>query len=602
MKVFFLVEAECYVGAALTGSASAGLGTVTFTVAASEPMPLRGMTARIASDASPSVRYMDGVVAAVDDATRTVTFDCTAFASAGTVSDWRLTTGIVRFSSLPFATGPTETPANVPYDNRVTQAAEINRSMFARGTLAGRSQVEAGEVVLANADGELDRLLDYGFDQRTVTILAGEADSGTPAYPSGFETVLIGTGAQPVATMRDLRLDIRTRQFDLDKPIQTVFYAGNNVLPGGIEGTEDDLKGQPKPDLWGEVENVTPRLVNSALLICQVRNGPVKNIPAVYDGALALARGSDYVDLADLSASDPAPGCYRVLPSHGLFRLGSAPAFDITCDVQAGEYATSLIERDAAYIIEDIVTRVAPDLVIVSADLTALRVANPAPLGLYIDSERDASDVLDEVCGTVGTWWGFDRLGQFRVRRLEAPAGSPIWTFRKGGSRFDALGTDESDILSLELAPVQDQTGGLPIGSVQLNYRRNWTVQRNGLAGAVTPARRAIVAEPWRKTAEAINGSTRTRHPLSGELRADTLFRYLADAEDERDRILAMRSVRRDRLILRSRLDTSIPAVDLGDEVQVIFPRFGCTTGRDFRVLGVRLDARSRFVTFDLWG
>jgi hypothetical protein len=82
----------------------------------------------------------------------------------------------------------------------------------------------------------------------------------------------------------------------------------------------------------------------------------------------------------------------------------------------------------------------------------------------------------------------------------------------------------------------------------------------------------------------------------------DTLIRAEADATAERDRVLGMRSIRRDRVLLRARMDTVTPVADLGDEVKVVYTRYGYNAGKSFRVIGQRLDAAARMLTLELWG
>jgi hypothetical protein len=70
-------------------------------------------------------------------------------------------------------------------------------------------------------------------------------------YPSGFTTFLTGTAEQVEVGARTATIRLRDRLQVLSLPLQANRYAGSNVLPAGAEGTADDIKGQPKPLLYG---------------------------------------------------------------------------------------------------------------------------------------------------------------------------------------------------------------------------------------------------------------------------------------------------------------------------------------------------------------
>src|SRR5689334_4706670 len=80
------------------------------------------------------------------------------------------TTRVVRVATEAYTTGPSATPASTFYDGVLTQAADISRSLFAPGTTQGATRVAVGDLVIANNNGALDDLLNYGFDGRALTL------------------------------------------------------------------------------------------------------------------------------------------------------------------------------------------------------------------------------------------------------------------------------------------------------------------------------------------------------------------------------------------------------------------------------------------------
>lgn len=239
---------------------------------------------------------------------------------------------VLRFSSgSGYVSLPTDDPADTWYEPRVSQPGLFRQDMYAEGATSGFSRGGRGEIVLRNSDGELDGLIDYGFDGRPVVVREGLA-----SWPlSKFAVVITGTAEQPEVSWDDVVIRLRDRSAELAVPVQPNRYVGNNVLPEGVEGTAE-LKGKAKPRLFGVCNNVTPPCVNTSRLIYQVNDGPVIAVSAVYDSGVPLTPDTaDYIDQAHMESQAPEPGTYRVWPGGGYFRLGSTPAGLITCDARS---------------------------------------------------------------------------------------------------------------------------------------------------------------------------------------------------------------------------------------------------------------------------
>lgn len=184
-----------------------------------------------------------------------------------------------------YVTGPADTPANATYLPRVSNPGNFTRNIFSAGKTGGASQVGYGAVVLVNTDGGLDDLGDYAFGGRACTIKEVEHDA---AYSTAV-TLFVGTLEQAEWSMNNITLRLRDRQAELDKPFQVTKYAGSNALPAGVEGVED-IKGRPKPFLYGRCRNISPVCVNTSRQIWQVNDGPLDDITAVRDNGVELKR------------------------------------------------------------------------------------------------------------------------------------------------------------------------------------------------------------------------------------------------------------------------------------------------------------------------
>lgn len=194
------------------------------------------------------------------------------------------------YATKGFATIGTDTPADTHVDERVKQPLQINRTMFAPNTTRGRSLVGVGDIVLVNGDGELDDFTTYGVDGRTITVRKGTEGA---AYPSGFPVYWSGTMQGVEVTQEFVFLKIRDRLAELNVPLQTTKYTGGGL--GTLEGTEDTLKGKPKPICYGVVKNIAPPCVETAKLIYQVADATVSAVDAVYDRGVALK--ASYADM-----------------------------------------------------------------------------------------------------------------------------------------------------------------------------------------------------------------------------------------------------------------------------------------------------------------
>lgn len=235
--------------------------------------------------------------------------------SAYDVANATLTT--LYYGSAGWVSSPTDTPASTYFSGRI-KSCNIARAIFAPGTTGGASRTGNGDLVLINNDGELDTLLGYGFDGRAISIYQGD---DADAFPSGFTPLFVGTMDQPELTRNTLVLRLKDRQLELDVPLQPTLYAGTNALPDGVEGVED-LKGKPKPLLYGTVRNVSPPCVNTSKLIYQVSEDAITSVDDVRDNGISLRN-----NLRDaVLASSPGFSGFVTAAAYGddLFVAGDA--------------------------------------------------------------------------------------------------------------------------------------------------------------------------------------------------------------------------------------------------------------------------------------
>jgi hypothetical protein len=483
---------------------------------------------------------------------------------------YHLPSGTVKtlyFSEAGFMTRPHDTPPNTYFEPVIKTPPTLDRLLFDGAATFGATKVTVGNVVLVNEDGHLDVLAtDYAFSGRRFVVKMGEVD----APYTQWAVVMTGTLSDVSVQDSDVSIVIEDRLADLTISNRPK-YLGNNVLPDGVEGTQDDLKDRVKPRVYGAVQNVSALCVNTSKLIYQVSDAAC-TVSAVFDSGVGLSRATDYASVADMLATAPPAGTFRCFS--GYFRLGAAPAGTVTCDASSSAVRAAdillAIARDAAV----------PDADLSLTDAAALNTTNGSTVGVWADSDSTPQELMDLVAGSIGAWYGFDRLSRLRMGRLEAPSGSPRATW----------GQEMQMALSIRYA-------GVPAWSVTINYARNYTTQTDVAGSSARTA--AWLALEYRSSLQQ-DATIKVPWPHADELSFDTGLSSESDAVAESQRRLALYGSR------RLTLDVDIPvselgAVDLGDVVALDTPRFGLQ-GKLLRIIGINTGFAHGRAALVLWG
>jgi len=490
------------------------------------------------------------------------------------------------------------------FSPRMIQSLNFRRDMFTGNTTAGAGRVSFGEMRIANGDGSLDMLRTrYAFAGWPAKLMIGDT---TLTYDN-FETLITGKPLQVFFSMTDLVVSLRDRLEDLQEPIQTNKYKGDNILPNGLEGGED-LKDKPKPLLFGRVQNVSPILINSAKLIYQVHDGPIEYLPVVYDQGVPLTRDIDYATSADMIGIQPGPGTFRCWMHGGCFRLGAMPVGTITCDA-ADVYTLSGTEQELSNTAAQVAVRILTHTGGITMgdinmqDVTHLDLVNPAVVGIWFADETQFGQAVDKVLGSVGAWYGFDRFDQLRIRRHEVPIGGQgVCTFRMFGPDTDATIMD-FDIVDIRFLPTNDPDRGIPTWEFNVEYGLNYTVQqKDNLAGSVQLDRQTFLGLAVR-TATASNEAVKTPYPLAKTKKITTVLLDAAAAQAEANRLLSIYQAQRDFIEIDTPMSSELIAtVDIGDQVFVAVPRFNLSAGTPFVIIGMQYNPGTRGLTLMLWG
>lgn len=466
--------------------------------------------------------------------------------------------------TLRYSLGRHDDPGDHAYDPRIQQPGLYKAGLYA-GQLLSQGRSGFGETTLINADGALDHLADYAVDGRPMTLYRSDA--------AGMIAVLSGTVSRLAHERGLVSIKLRDPLEPLKTPHPMETYAGDNVLPDGLEGTNDDIGGTPKPVVFGQARNAQPVQVNTALLVYQVSARADCTIAACYDRGTPLVRGSDYADADEMQSVAPDAGSFRCW--QGYLRLGDAPVGAVTVDADtsapnAGDVAFQLASARGWSVAAD--------------DVAALNLLGP--VRLYVSDEPSTLDLLDRIAASVGGYLTVDASGVLRLSRLVAPT-DPVVSLR------------DYEILDIGRSATGAGDNGLPVHRVTLNADRIETVQSD-LSGSVDAARRARLVQQTRP-ATAQRAATKDRHPLAGEITIDSLLAGRAQAQAVADDLVALLGVRRDVVTVTARLDR-LAGIAVGRCVEVVTPRMGYAAGRVLLVTGYRFDAELGEIELNLWG
>lgn len=507
---------------------------------------------------------------------------------------------------LAYRLRPTEAPANALYRPFIIDAGWCRVDVFSAPGQYGH--VTPGEVVLDDSSGALGaQLINYAFDGRSIAIRIGARGA---AYPSGMVTVINGTmDGQPSfdwdkITFRPADLTAAQR-----KPLQSVRYAGTNVLPNGLDGV-DDIKGRVKPMVLALASNMAPVLVNASKLIYQVSipvGAQLVSVSAVRDKGVPLAAGANYSNIADLQddTKAPASGNFKILSTQAdgcYIRLGSKPVGTLTLDASYGTAA----DRTHAQVWQRILTYAGVSATAISAaDVAAVDAALPAEIEYAAFADTNVDTALSEVATSAGAAWYGDPAGVYRLLQWQAPVGQPVATL--SALRSDTMAITDP-VGSGDVAPVY---------RVTLQYGRNWTPQADAdLGGDKTsasdtvraPAGRAgLQARAWLsdeyRTVPAEDAGIKIPHPSAIELKMTSLIANQAAAQAYASSQLALYGVDRHMTTLSQWLSPDqIDVIRPGAVVIVQEPRWGYDAGRLMRVAGIKIDRGTGKTELNCWG
>lgn len=373
---------------------------------------------------------------------------------------------------------------------------------------SGRVEIGAdvGEMIISNtpptADdpGPWDALLDMVWHNRIARLYSvGSVWADRVLVAWGALETPFGNLVSDNTSVASIRFPLRDPRAALEAPLQPSKFKGDNVGPVGVEGGAD-MKGRPKPILYGAASNLPIPRVNESLLIYQVADRAV-SVLCARDGGVALGGGVQRGTLASLVANNAGPGKFDIYAgAEGTFiRLGSSPVYNITVDAMEGANAA---DRSHAKIWARMrAQRCMPPYTFPNAKVgstTAAAAAAPGEAGFWWASEIDQKAALDQVLSGMSGFEVLDQNEVWQIRQVAIPSGATVIDLERltTGAR---LSTKSRRMTSLQRVRSSYAPNGVPPYRITIKWGRNHVVMNEAdFAGGAIQRLRDKFAEEWR--------------------------------------------------------------------------------------------------------
>lgn len=551
--------------------------------------------------------------------------------------------GTIYLSDRPYVS---EDGAPQPYKAVIEGAPVFERSIDV-AKLGGRGTASLGSISLANADGNLDYLLTYILDGRDVAFYLGDptweraqfrqigigsvsavrADDDTrisiTLRDKGLllDATIIGdamtTGPnagkpKPVLFGQVYNFDLTPYLFDTTGP--TYYFnnyaqdsslafgnvlvrdAGVSLINTGLSGTTSDITVNAGTDTitktaHGLLANDVIRLNQTAFGLSTLTQYWVISSGLTADNfKVSATRGGSAVDLSAASFTGTlviSSRRYYIDAAAASITLSSAPSGRVTADIlsqgTSGDAAIQDVPHAGMRYIIDTWTR----LTSVNRDTAAFTAlvsaeqADGTQWGYAVLDRTNVLDILDEIAVVTNSWYSWDRTGLLTVGKLDLvnlDAATATATIVEGEISGDP---------SYENLP-------LPFGRLIVDANRNIVTQTDGLAGAVTAANRSLWSQDFQtrvKSTDADGLQYLNDWPTYHKTAIDSApleTSYIGNAAqafcDARFALFAPYTS-----VFTCVVGIDKYLIDIGDCVEVTYPRYSLSAGVNFRVASVKM-------------
>lgn len=523
------------------------------------------------------------------------------------------------FCAEPWATSPTDVPANTPVRPYLQNAGTFKQELFSGARVTGAIRPSFGNITLANpaptigSEGPFDAWLGYGLSGAKVTVRWGRIGD---AYPSQWETVYIAYVAGAIIDTSSVTMRLRDRSYLFDAPLVTDGFDGS----GGLEGSGSVPK--MKQFVAGSAGFIPPVLVDPIKQIYFVQSTGDGGLRAgwvgdpnevslwdVFENGNEITRAStDYASEAELLSVAPASGEVKFYWGSDstwvtgwkngpvYFRLGTPPVGELRC------YAAGFATDDdharwgaamGSFTLVALAMRA-------GVDRDSISTANVSVQMAMVDDDTPFIDVMSGACLAYESWFGFTRLDQFRDGYLCDPEDDGIWYgIDWAGAGMGAAPAAQPTTSVLTITPDngkelrREPVNGMeaPVWKVNVKARKTWPCPVN--SGASDTMRDYLTRDPWWATFQGVSDTTLTANPGAITATVDIPYADFPNVFSRRlflERYFVLFGGRRDLFTVTVPLETASLAINLHDVVTLEWPRLGLGGGVKCRVVSIFID------------
>jgi hypothetical protein len=454
---------------------------------------------------------------------------------------------VVYLATKPFTTGSADVPANTTY----LPIATVGKLFTERLSLDGEGGLSFGDLEIENVGGARDAWANPGYVWKNQKVKAYIGDVRWPRadFRMIFDGILVDISLRG---RQALALKLRDKLQRLNTPI-------TEAKLGGASEQRDALL----PTTLGQAFNMTPLLINAAILKYQVHVGAIDSIIEVRDN------GAPVAFTANLTA--------------GTFQLHDAPAGVVTASVR-GAAAGGYVDT-AAQLVKRLVTAYGKesdrfmDADLDLANIGAFDVANQQTMGLPSKERLNILPACQMLLGSVGAQLVMSRLGLARLIKVALPGAGTPFVIRPEHMAGHLEPKGRTDV----------------VGAVKLGFAKNWTAQDAGTLANLPEVHKALFAEEWLSTTKTDQATLATYRLNAEPIQADTMLLTRADADAEAQRRLNLWKVPRTTYEFEG--VPELLALELGQAVTVYSPRFGMDDGVTGIVISLAPDWETGRVT-----
>jgi len=525
------------------------------------------------------------------------------------------------FSNHPYTTSPGEAAinslgevlTNIAYEDILTNIPIITSSIDNSDAI--------GALDVLNTDGEFDELINFSWVGHTVRIYMGE-----PSWPrSAFGIILDGITSKITSTQQHkIIMEIRDKQEILNVPAQNdkitssyvedLLNAAAPTFVGDISGTrdtEDRAYSVPNrvipegvinnniPICLGKVFNISPIMIDSFNHVYLIHEKSIKEVTEVRADGVALAN-NQYELALSIDNGDGVTG--------SAIRLLDHPhSTQITCDVvgcidRGTGYLedTTIVPYSTAHLVEWLVLEKTSltneDICYPCFDINGeTPFANTYPLGLYVDphTEPIVQELIKQIVSSSGGYHRINNISKLQIKVILEP---------KGLTPDFYISTDSVEQHGFTIGDMEN-----PVNSMRFGYKKNWTIQdESSIAGTVVEAEDELnLVHSYTTEFSEVIGDNNTLFaedqypiPTDNEL-FPTLFWDVINTQTELVRRLAIRQKKR--FVYKLKTTTSPFTYNIGDIVNIKYPRYGFKWGLEGMIIGMEQFPTKNRINLEVW-